>query len=156
MVIATIVAFVIALVGYDLIHKAEQYLTYATVVIVGIFTVVVLTLHYPAGIVRPRPASSGRRSLASSVWWPATRSAGPSTFPTTRATCRPNVTVRKTFYWTYWGSAIGGGWMMILGALLAGWAGDKFDGTGISEILSAGNKVFDGFGDIVLVLSASA
>jgi NCS1 family nucleobase:cation symporter-1 len=64
------------------------------------------------------------------------------------------VTVRKTFYWTYWGSAIGGGWMMVLGALLAGWAGDKFDGTGISEILSAGNKVFDGFGDIVLVLSA--
>jgi nucleobase:cation symporter-1, NCS1 family len=43
---------------------------------------------------------------------------------------------------------------MILGALLAGWAGGKFDGTGISEILSAGNKVFDGFGDIVLILSA--
>ncbi len=31
----------------------------------------------------------------------------------------PDVTVRKTFYWTYWGSAIGGGWLMVLGALLA-------------------------------------
>jgi purine-cytosine permease-like protein len=64
------------------------------------------------------------------------------------------VTVRKTFQWTYWGSAIGGGWMMIVGAVLAAWAGKNFDGTGIAEINAVGNKVFDGFGEIVLVLAA--
>jgi NCS1 family nucleobase:cation symporter-1 len=152
-VIATILAFVIALVGYDLIHKAEQYLTYATVVIVGIFTIVVLTLHYP----------SGSFDLSGFKWTPFLGQFGVvAGYQISWAIyvsdysryLPPNVTVRKTFYWTYWGSAIGGGWMMVLGALLAGWAGDKFDGTGISEILSAGNKVFDGFGDIVLVLSA--
>jgi NCS1 family nucleobase:cation symporter-1 len=31
--------------------------------------------------------------------------------------------VRKTFFWTYWGSAIGGAWMMIVGSVLAAWAG---------------------------------
>jgi NCS1 family nucleobase:cation symporter-1 len=152
-VIATIVAFVIALVGYDLIHKAEQYLTYATIVIVGIFTIVVLTLHYPAGSF----AFSGFKwtpflgqfgvVAGYQISWAIYVSDYSRYLP-------PNVTVRKTFYWTYAGSAIGGGWLMILGALLAGWAGGKFDGTGISEILSAGNKVFDGFGDIVLILSA--
>ena len=29
----------------------------------------------------------------------------------------PDVTVRKTFYWTYWGSALGAIWLMCLGAI---------------------------------------
>ena len=65
----------------------------------------------------------------------------------------PDVTVRKTFYWTYWGSAIGGGWMMIVGAVLAAWAGKNFDGTGIGELNQVGDHVFTGFGAIVLILA---
>ena len=131
----------------------KMWVVVATIVIVGIFTVVVLTLHYPAGSF----AFSGFKwtpflgqfgvVAGYQISWAIYVSDYSRYLP-------PNVTVRKTFYWTYWGSAIGGGWLMLLGALLAGWAGDKFDGTGISEILSAGNKVFDGFGDIVLILSA--
>lgn len=34
----TIAAFVVALAGYDLIHRAEQVLTYLMLVIFGIFT----------------------------------------------------------------------------------------------------------------------
>jgi NCS1 family nucleobase:cation symporter-1 len=152
-VVATVVAFVIALVGYDLIHKAERYLTYATIVILGIFTIVVLTLHYPAGSF----------DLSGFKWTPFLGQFGVvAGYQISWAIyvsdysryLPPNVTVRKTFWWTYLGSAIGGAWLMLLGALLAGWAGDKFDGTGISEILQAGNKVFHGFGDIVLILSA--
>ena len=152
-VIATVIAFVIALVGYDLIHRAERYLTYATLVIFGIFTVVVLTLHYPAGSF----------DLSGFKWTPFLGQFGVvAGYQISWAIyvsdysryLPPTVTVRKTFYWTYWGSALGGGWMMILGALLAGWAGANFDGSGIAEILSAGDKVFNGFGDIVLVLSA--
>jgi nucleobase:cation symporter-1, NCS1 family len=56
--------------------------------------------------------------------------------------------------WTYWGSAIGGGWMMIVGAVLAAWAGKSFDGTGIAELEKVGNHVFDGFGAVVLILAA--
>src|ERR1043165_7329655 len=48
-VILTVVALVIALVGYDLIHKAEQWLTYLMIVIFGIFTITLFFIHYPAG-----------------------------------------------------------------------------------------------------------
>lgn len=34
--------------GYDLIHRAEQFLTYAMLVVFGIVTVMLFTLHYPA------------------------------------------------------------------------------------------------------------
>lgn len=48
-VILTVVALVVALVGYDLIHKAEQWLTYLMIVIFGIFTITLFFIHYPAG-----------------------------------------------------------------------------------------------------------
>jgi nucleobase:cation symporter-1, NCS1 family len=48
-VIVTAAAFVIALVGYDLIHKAERWLTYSMLVIFGIFTITLFVIHYPAG-----------------------------------------------------------------------------------------------------------
>jgi nucleobase:cation symporter-1, NCS1 family len=67
----------------------------------------------------------------------------------------PDVPVRKTFFWTYWGSAIGGAWMMIVGSVLAAWAGKGFDGTGIAEIKAVGDHVFTGFGAIVLILAAA-
>jgi len=65
----------------------------------------------------------------------------------------PDVPVRKTFYWTYWGSAIGGAWMMVVGAVLAAWAGSSFDGTGIAELDRVGDHVFTGFGAVVLILA---
>jgi len=43
---------------------------------------------------------------------------------------------------------------MIVGAVLAAWAGKSFDGTGIAEIKAVGNHVFSGFGEIVLILAA--
>ena len=46
----------------------------------------------------------------------------------------PDVTVRKTFYWTYGGSGLGAVWIMCIGAALAAWAGKAFDGIGIAEL----------------------
>ena len=151
-VIVTVVGFVIALVGYDFIHKAEQVLTYAMLVIFGIFTIGMLaTLHYP----------HGSFDLTGFKWTPFLGQFGVvAGYQISWAIyvsdysryLPPNVTVRKTFLWTYWGSALGGGWLMVLGALLAAWAGDKFET--ISSINAAGDKVFSGFGAIVLILSA--
>ena len=62
----------------------------------------------------------------------------------------PDVTVRKTFYWTYWGSALGGVWLMCLGALLAAWAGRGLRAP-IARSTTAGDKFFTGFGAIVLI-----
>jgi purine-cytosine permease-like protein len=63
----------------------------------------------------------------------------------------PDVTVRKTFFWTYWGSALGAIWLMCLGAALASWAGDKFDT--IASLNSSGDQFFSGFGAIALIFS---
>ena len=151
--VATVAAFVIALVGYDLIHKAERVLTYLMLVIFGIFTIAVFFLHYPAGSFTfggfkwtPFLAQFGVVA-GYQISWAIYVSDYSRYLP-------PGVTVRKTFHWTYWGSALGGVWLMAVGALLAGWAGKNFSGTGIPEINAVGDKVFTGFGAIVLILAA--
>ena len=148
----TLLALVVALVGYDVIHRAEQFLTYAFLVIFGVFTVGVLwTLHYPAGSFdlggfRWTPFLAQFGVVAGyQISWAIYVSDYSRYLP-------PNVTVRKTFYWTYFGSALGGAWLMILGCLLAAWAGKNFDT--IESINAAGDKVFNGFGAIVLIFSA--
>ena len=152
-VIVTAAAFVIALVGYDLIHRAEQWLTYLMIVIFGIFTITLFLIHYPAGTfaIGTFKASPffGQFGVVAGyqISWAIYVSDYSRYMP-------PNVTVRKTFNWTYWGSAIGGAWMMILGAVLAAWAGKNFDGTGIAELNAVGDHVFDGFGAVVLIVAA--
>jgi nucleobase:cation symporter-1, NCS1 family len=152
-VIVTVAALLVALIGYDLIHRAEQTLTYLMIVIFGIFTIALFFLHYPAGTFglgtfQASPFFGQFGVVAGyQISW-AIYVSDYSRY------MRPDVTVRKTFYWTYWGSAIGGAWMMIVGAVLAAWAGKSFDGTGIAELNGAGNHVFDGFGAIVLILAA--
>src|SRR3954451_9428836 len=48
-VVATVLAVVVALVGYDLIHGVERWLALGFLVVFGILTVAVCTLPYPAG-----------------------------------------------------------------------------------------------------------
>jgi len=151
-VVITVLAMAIALVGYDVIHRAEQFLTYTFLVVFGIFTVGVLcTLHYPAGsfdlgTFKWTPFLAQFGVVAGyQISWAIYVSDYSRYLP-------PGVTVKKTFYWTYFGSALGGAWLMILGSLLAAWAGKDFDTIG--SIDAAGDKVFDGFGAIVLIFSA--
>ncbi|MFE2061370.1 purine-cytosine permease family protein [Streptomyces sp. NPDC059467] len=150
--VVTAIGLVVALVGYDIIHKAEQVLTYTFLIIFGIFTVgVLVTLHYPAGSfdlsafkVTPFLAQFGVVA-GYQISWAIYVSDYSRYLP-------PDVTVRKTFYWTYFGSALGGIWLMVLGTLLAAWAGTHFDT--IPSINAAGDKIFDGFGAVVLLFSA--
>jgi NCS1 nucleoside transporter family len=152
-VILTVAALVIALVGYDLIHRAEQWLTYAMIVVFGVFTITLFTIHYPPGTfdVGTFKASAflGQFGVVAGyqISWAIYVSDYSRYLP-------PDVPVRRTFFWTYWGSAVGGAWMMIVGAVLAAWAGKNFSGTAIAELDQVGNHVFDGFGGVVLVLAA--
>src|SRR6201992_3736891 len=107
-VIVTIVAFVIALVGSALIHKAEQWLTYAMIIIFGIFTITLFFIHYPAGTFdvgtfKATPFLGQFGVVAGyQISWAIYVSDYSRYLP-------PSVTVRRTFQWTYWGSALGGG-----------------------------------------------
>jgi NCS1 nucleoside transporter family len=151
-VLVTVVAFAVALIGYDLIHKAEQWLTYLMIVIFGIFTITLFFLHYPAGTfaVGTFKASPFLGQFGVVAGYQISWAIYVSDYS---RYMRQDVPVRKTFYWTYWGSAIGGAWMMIAGSVLAAWAGKNFDGTGIAELDQVGDHVFTGFGAVVLILA---
>src|SRR3954464_2924027 len=118
--VVTIVALVVALVGYDFIHRFERWLAIGFIVVFGIFTVgAVVTLDFPAGAFDLR-TFSWTPFLAQfgvvagyQISWAIYVSDYSRYLP-------PDVTVRKTFYWTYWGSALGAIWLMCLGPVLAG------------------------------------
>jgi purine-cytosine permease-like protein len=153
-VVVTVAALVVALVGYDLIHRFERYLAYGFVAIFGIFTVGALAvLHFPAGAM----------SLSDFHWTPFLAQFGIvagyqiSWAPYVSDYSRylpPDVTVRRTFQWTYWGSALGAIWLMCLGTLLAAAikTGDSFDA--VQAISIAGDRIVSGFGGVVLVFAA--
>jgi NCS1 family nucleobase:cation symporter-1 len=149
-VVATVVAAVVALVGYDLIHGVERWLTVGFLVIFGLLTIGVCTLNFPAGSFdlggfKWTPFLIQFGAVAGyQISWAIYVSDYSRYLP-------PSVTVRLTFLWTYWGSALGAIWLMCLGAALAAWAGDNFDT--IASLESAGNQVFSGFGAIALVFS---
>ena len=149
-VVATVLAAVIALVGYDLIHGVERWLAFGFLVIFGILTIAVFTLHYPAGSFdlggfKATPFLIQFGAVAGyQISWAIYVSDYSRYLP-------PDVTVRRTFLWTYWGSALGAIWLMSLGAALAAWAGKNFDTIG--SLNSSGDHFFSGFGAIVLVFS---
>ena len=153
LVVVTVIAAVAAIVGYDLIHKMEQGLTYGFLLLFGILTIVLFTLHYPAGSFdlggfKLVPFLVQFSVVAGyQISWAIYVSDYSRYLP-------PDVTVRKTFYWTYGGSGLGAVWIMCIGAALAAWAGKSFSGSGIAEIQRAGDHVFNGFGGIVLIFSA--
>jgi purine-cytosine permease-like protein len=150
--VATVLAVIVALIGYDFIHRVEQGLTYAFLLIFGVFTIgAIVTLGLPSGQlslskfdVTPFLTQFGV-TAGYQISWAIYVSDYSRYLP-------PDVTVRKTFLWTYWGSALGGLWLMALGALLAASAGKNFDT--VTSIYDAGNGIFNGFGTIVLLFAA--
>ena len=151
-VVATVAAVVIALIGYDFIHRVEQGLTYTFLLIFGVFTIgAIVTLHLPSGSLDPgnfdlTPFLSQFGVTAGyQISWAIYVSDYSRYLP-------PDVTVRRTFLWTYWGSGLGAVWLMGLGALLSAAAGKSFDPVG--SINSAAEGIFGGFGAIVLLFAA--
>ena len=114
-VAATVVALVAAVAGYDAIHRMERGLTYGFLVLFGILTVVVFTLPVPAD-----SFNLGHFDLAPfllqfsvvagyQISWAIYVSDYSRYLP-------PDVTVGKTFWWTYGGSGLGAIWIMCLGS----------------------------------------
>jgi NCS1 family nucleobase:cation symporter-1 len=123
----TAISIVVALVGYNLIHSFERFLTYFTVAALALLTFAALTeLSPPTGAwdlghfkIVPFLGQLGV-AAGYQISWAIYVSDYSRYLP-------PDVTVRKTFQWTFWGSALGGIWMMVLGCYIAADVGaDKF------------------------------
>src|ERR687884_734073 len=151
-VVAMVAAVAVALIGYDFIHRVEQGLTYTFLVIFGVFTIgAIATLGLPSGALDPGKfdivpfLTQFGVTAGYQISWAIYVSDYSRYLP-------PDVTVRKTFWWTYWGSGLGAAWLMGLGALLASSAGKAF--YTVASIDKAANGIFDGFGTIVLLFAA--
>jgi nucleobase:cation symporter-1, NCS1 family len=153
-VIVTLVSLVVAVGGYDLIHSMERVLTYLFILIFGVFTVVAIAdLGLPSGAFdlgdfKATPFLAQFGVVAGyQVSWAIYVSDYSRYLP-------PDIPVRRTFLWTYAGSALGAVWLMCLGTLLAAAVrtGAAFDTVKAIDI--AGDKLFSGFGAVVLIFCA--
>jgi NCS1 nucleoside transporter family len=152
-VVITVVALVVALVGYDFIHRFERLLAIGFIVVFGVFTVgALVTLDFPGGAFdlggfswTPFLAQFGVVA-GYQISWAIYVSDYSRYLP-------PDVTVRKTFYWTYWGSALGAIWLMCLGTVLAGAGAGGAEFDTVTAIKDAGDGIVPGFGSVVLVFA---
>ena len=149
--IVTILAVVIALFGYDFIHRFERYLTYLIVAMLALLTVAALSkLTVPTGAFNlggfNLVSFLGQLGVAAGFqisWAP---------YVSDYSRYLPANVTRHAFRWTFWGSALGGIWVMFLGAYIASSVGKSFDIIG--SIKSTADKLFGGFGSIALIIAA--
>lgn len=148
--VVTIVAVVIALFGYDLIHAFERYLTYLTIVMLALLTIAAVKLAIPAGAYNLADFHLvpflGQLGVAAGyqISW--------AIYVSDYSRYLPPSSGRGTFRWTFWGSALGGIWVMFLGAYIGAAAGENFETIG--SIKSTAEQLFGGFGGIALFVAA--
>lgn len=142
----------IAIVGYNMIHLVQRWLTYALVVaftILGVGSIVelggsrVLTMgHYDAVAFFGQFVAVAGFQMSYAVYVSDYSRYLP-----------PKTRLAPLVLWTYGGAALSAVWLMVLGALFAL---HLPNGATVTSVLPAGNMVAPGFGDIVLALSAVA
>ncbi|HEX4402211.1 MAG TPA: cytosine permease [Galbitalea sp.] len=152
MIIVTVVGAVIALFGYDLIHRMERYLVYATILVMALVTISALAhLPIPAGafdLGHFSPVAffaqlgvAAGYQISWAIYVSDYSRYLPSTTPTT-----------QTFRWTFWGSVVGGAWIMWLGAYLAAAVKGFNADDPVVGIEKVSNDLFPGFGIIALLI----
>lgn len=148
--VVTIIAVVIALFGYDLIHAFERYLTYLTIIMLALLTIAAVKLVIPPGAYNLADFHLvpflGQLGVAAGyqISW--------AIYVSDYSRYLPPSSGRGTFRWTFWGSALGGIWVMFLGAYIGAAAGENFETIG--SIKSSADQLFGGFGDIALIVAA--
>jgi NCS1 family nucleobase:cation symporter-1 len=151
--LVTVIAVVVAIFGYDLIHKMERYLTYVTLAVMALLTITAIShLHLPSGAFD----ISHFNALAffSQLGVVAGYQISWAIYVSDYSRYLPAHDAARTFRWTFWGSAVGGAWMILLGAFLAA-AVKTFDaGAPVASIQAVADTLFPGFGTIALVVFA--
>ena len=140
-------ALVIAVFGYDWIHRAQRLIAYLLLVLLAVFTVgVLVVVPLPADLLRLGTFKTNPflvqffAAAAYQVSWSMYVSDYSRYLPA-------NVGVRSSFIWTYIGAFIGGVWMMLVGTFAAAFS----PGAEVAaSVQSAANAVAPGFGPVLL------
>ncbi|MEU7488965.1 cytosine permease [Streptomyces sp. NPDC042319] len=145
-----VLAIVLAIVGYDVIHRASRWLTFLVIAVLVVFSV---------GVVAADPFSAAQLDLGGFVLAPflvqfftaAVYQMSWSIYVSDYSRyLPPTVGVRSSFWWTYLGAWVGGAWMMLIGTVAAG----LFPKAElVDSVISAGDELFPGFGVTLLLVS---
>ncbi|MFI6937635.1 purine-cytosine permease family protein [Streptomyces sp. NPDC050418] len=144
------VATVIALFGYEWIHRLNKWLTWPFVVITAAITAAALFGGgLPDGTWTPGPFELAPFMLVFVFVAGFQLGWAPYVSDYSRY-LRPDVPVRSTFWWTYLPSAISGIWVFVLGAVVSAGAPKGTDP--VTALKLAADRLFDGFGTVAVIV----
>jgi nucleobase:cation symporter-1, NCS1 family len=134
-----IACFIVALYGYVLIHKVQKYLTIASIIVFAAVTVVAfrLPLDHAQWAISNFSLSKFLMSVSIAVTWQLSY----APYVADYSRYLPTKTDARSVFWnSYFGTVIGGSWLMILGAILtAGIHTFSADvGSGLATIFGVG------------------
>jgi len=148
-VIFAVIALAVAVIGYDLIHRAQRVLAYAMLAVLAIYTAGAFRVVDFAVLLRPGTF----KAIPFLVQFFATAAyqLSWSIYVSDYSRYLPReVGIRESFFWTFWGAFIGGAWMMLVGAFAAAAFGT---GDIIVALRQSSDAMFPGFGTVMLVTS---
>lgn len=147
-----ILAVALAVVGYDLLHFVQRWLTYLMIAVFGLLTVSALT-NLDAGSAIPDGGFSWASFLIT-FGAAAGYQISYAVYVSDYSRYLPSdVSTKGVISWTYAGAAASAVWLMSLGALF----GSSIDAPdAIGSIQQTGNALFGGFGTFVAVISVPA
>ncbi len=144
-----VLAMVLAILGYDLIHRAQRVLAYVLIAAFALMSLAAVRLHFPAG-----QTDLGRFSMipfltqlfaaaAYQVTWSISVSDYSRYLPR-------DLGVAASFWWTYVGAFLGAVWPMLIGAVAAA----LYPALALSAALqAAADRVLPGSGGAFLIVS---
>lgn len=145
-------AIVLAVVGHDLLHKVQRWLTYLLIAVFAVITIGALT--QPGGPSAAPVSGFSWTSFLLVFSAAAGYQISYAVYVSDYSRYLPkDVSSKKVIWWTYAGAAGSAVWLMSLGALLASMTPTPDAIAGIQKI---GNDIAPGFGTFAVVVSALA
>lgn len=148
----TILSIVIAVVGHDLLHLIQRYMTYLLLIAFVITTILAFTsVHHDASV--PSGSWDGTAFLVQ-FSLAAGYNISYAVYVSDYSRYLPHdSSAPKLIFWTYLGAAFSAVWLMGLGAVLASKTGAV---DAIDVLKQTGDHFFPGFGTIVVLISTLA
>jgi len=149
--VLTALSIVIAVVGHDLLHAIQRWMTYLLLIAFAITTVLAFTsVHTTTHTTGSWDGTAFLVQFSLAAGYNISYAVYVSDYS---RYLPANSSAPKLIFWTYLGAAFSAVWMMGLGAVL----GSKLGGSDAIVVLKeTGDHLFPGFGTIVVLISAVA
>ncbi|MFJ2453037.1 purine-cytosine permease family protein [Pseudomonas protegens] len=146
------VAVLIAVIGHDLLHTVQRWLTYVMISVFAVLTVsALLTLQADSALADPQFSwSAFLIQLSAAAGYQISYSVYVSDYSRYLPHQTPS---RQVIFWTYLGAAGSALWLMSLGAFLASALPSP---DAIASVREVGNRVIPGFGTFTVLIAVPA